>query len=278
MNAPEKIIELGGNVALPGLDAATYHAAEALSGSGAKQILKSPAHFRLSRDKPKAPTDNMQFGTVVHTGVLEPDTFDDRVVVAPDVNKRTKDGRAEFAAFEIANAGRIVLSREDYDRALACVYAVRSHPTAQALIAGGTTELSLFWTDRQYGVPCKSRYDVWNHGGCTDLKTCIDASPDGFSRAIGTFGYHTSAAFYLSGGEHVFNATPEFFAFVCVESEPPHAVACYALDRPSILAGINLCDEALRRYKRARELGVWEGYASTVEPINAPKWALRNFY
>jgi hypothetical protein len=220
----------------------------------------------------------MLFGTAVHIGVLEPATFAERVVCAPDVNKRTKEGKAEWSSFCIENAGRIVLSRDDFERCQATVDAVSSHPTASDLLRGGKVELSLFWRDRQYDVPCKSRWDCFNHGGIVDLKTCVDASPDGFARAIGAFSYHLQSAFYFSAAEHVLNATPEFFVFVAVESNPPHAVACYELDRASILAGMNLCDEALRRYKRALELGRWEGYPATVETINAPRWALRDIY
>lgn len=278
MNAPQSAVALARPEFAVGLfrdlPAEAYHACEALSASGAKKLLQSPAHYKLWRDEPSAPTPQMQFGTAVHAGVLEPDTFAAAVVAAPEINKRTKAGAEEWAAFVAANAGRIALSAEDYARCLRCVAAVRAHPAATALLTGAEVELSLFWRDAKLGVPCKARYDARNHGGIVDLKTTQDASPEGFARQIASLRYHLQAAHYFSGAEHVCNETPRFFAFIAVESEPPHAVACYALPGAAILAGAHLAGIAAERYARALAAGAWPGYAETIETIHLPRWAM----
>jgi len=258
-----------------GQPAAEYHAREAMSASGAKKMLRSPQHYRLMRDTPSEPTAPMQFGTVVHAGVLEPDTFGEVVAIAPEVNKRSKDGKAEWEAFGAANAGRIILSAEDHRRALACIAAVRAHPAASKLLDGGEREISLYWQDGRYNVPCKARYDAFNQGGVVDLKTTQDASPEAFGRSCATFLYHAQAAMYLSAGEHALNATPRFFAFICVESEPPHAVACYVLPSAAILAGGVLINIALERYAAALAAAEWPGYPQTIDTLPFPKWALK---
>lgn len=258
-----------------GLPAADYHRREAMSASGAKKMLRSPQHYKLMRDTPSVPTAAMEFGTVVHAGVLEPGTFGEVVAIAPEVDKRTKDGKAEWGAFAAANAGRIILSADDHSRALACVAAVRAHPAASKLLDGGEREMSLFWNDGRYKVPCKARYDAFNHGGVIDLKTTQDASPEAFGRSCATFLYHAQAAMYLSAGEHALNATPRFFAFICVESEPPHGVACYILPSAAIQAGAVLINIALERYAAALASGQWPGYSETIDALPFPKWALR---
>lgn len=257
------------------MPAADYHAVEALSSSGVRKLLQSPMHYRLFRDNPNPPTPQMQFGTAVHCGVLEPDTFADRVARAPRVDKRTYAGKAEWSAFQADNAGRLILSADDFGRALCCIDAVRAHPAARKLLDGAEVEKSLFWIDGGYRVPCKARFDAWQGGIVVDLKTTTDASPDEFGRTIANFHYHAQAAMYCSGAEHVLDRSPDAFVFVVVESEPPHAVACYQLPNAAILAGMHLVNRAQARYAEVLASGKWSGYAETIEVIELPRYAMR---
>lgn len=252
-----------------------YRQVEALSQSGAKKILQSCQHYRFDREHPSAGTPNMQFGTSVHVGVMEPNRFDDAVVCLPEIDRRSKAGKLGYAEFLALNPGRILLSADDFDRSRRCVDAVLAHPAARKLLDGSMVEHSLFWLDKQYGVKAKARLDIRSHGGITDLKTCIDASPEGFSRSIANFGYHLQASYYISGAEHALGASPEFYCLIAVESEQPHAVAVYQLDTPSILAGAHLANIALARYAEALAAGKWPGYSDLVQTINVPRWALR---
>lgn len=270
MNAP---LPLAGFV--PGLAFDAYRAVEAMSASGAKKMLRSPMHYKLDRSAPAEPTAAMQFGSAVHLGILEPARWSTDVLIAPDVDKRTKAGKEEWAAFKASAAGKVALSMSDYVRAEYCLNAVLDHPAARALLNGAEVEGSLFWRDRQYDVPCKARFDARNHGGLIDVKTCQDASAEGFARQAASLLYHVQGAHYTSGSEHVFNASPEFFAFICVESEPPHAVACYVLPGEAIRAGMHLMSIALERYRDALLNDHYPGYPQTIERLPFPKWALR---
>lgn len=260
---------------VPDMPAADYHAIEAMSSSGARSILRSPQHFRLWRTERREPTPAMQFGTAVHAGVLEPETFDRVVVESPRFDARTNAGKAGRAEFAAANAGRVILSPDDFARARRCIDAIRAHPAARALLDGGEVETSLFWHDARFRVPCKARLDARNHGGIVDLKTTTDASPDEFARSIASWGYHRQAAHYFSGCEHLLDATPAFFAFIAAESEPPFGVACYSLPGAAILAGAHSMSRALERYAAALAAGEWPGYPDTIDTIALPKWAMR---
>jgi hypothetical protein len=260
------------------LDATEYHAVESMSASGAKKILRSPQHYRLWRDQPSEPTDAMQFGTAVHCGVLEPDAFEGRICIAPKVDKRTTPGKLRWAEFLAMSGGRIVLDQEDYDRARRCIDALLAHPAVSRLLDGAKTEVSVLWTDAQYKVPCKCRYDALNYGGIVDVKTTKDASAEEFGKQAANLLYHVQSAGYWSGHEHILNTSPEFFTFVCVESEEPHAVAWFTVPPVAMMAGLRLWDEALARYKRALELGRWEGYPETSQTLELPRWALRDTY
>lgn len=257
------------------MPAEQYFAIEAMSQSGAKEMLRSPAHYRYQRDYPSEPTDSMRFGTAVHAAVLEPDRFPSLVVRAPALNLRTVAGREARDAFAAANAGRVVLAPADFDRVQRCAEAVHRHPAARRLLAGGEVETCYFWVDRRFDVPCKARIDLRNHGAVIDLKTTTDACADEYARTIASYGYHLQAAFYAMACEELEHASPQFLAHIVVETEPPHGVACYAFAGNAILAGAARMNEAMRRYAQARASGRWDGYAPTVETIHLPRWATR---
>lgn len=261
----------------PNMPGETYHAIEAMSSGGIKKMIRNAGHYRLMRTVKKPSTEAQIFGTAVHAAVLEPLRFNDLVALAPEINRRTNAGKAMWAECEALNPGKVILDPPDYSRVLACAAAVRRHPAAAYLLDGATFETSLFWNDGKWKVPCKARPDIISRGGMTDLKTIDDASADAFARTVAASAnlWHAQAAHYISGAEHVLNSSPEFFAHIAVEDEPPHFVAVYQLPTPAILAGMHIANIALERYQRALESGAWEGYPATMERLPFPRWALR---
>lgn len=256
------------------MPAAEYHSCEAMSSSGAKKINRSPAHYLLMRQQVSTPTDAMIFGTACHEGVLEPLTFNERVIVKPKYDMRKTTDKAAAVEFAEAHAGKILLTQADMDRCRWAIDAVYLHPAAVSLLDGSRREVSAFWIDQQYGCPAKARFDALNHGGIIDLKTCQDASPEAFARQAASLQYHVQAAAYNSGHEHTLNASMEFFAFIVVESEPPHAVAAYELPGNAVQAGARLWNEALTRYAHALKHGIWAGYPDFIQRLDFPRWAL----
>ena len=272
------------------LPAQDYFAAEGLSFHGALKLLKTPAHYRFDVEHPKESTPDQIFGQVVHCGVLEPDRFSADVIAAPtDAPKRptsvqinakkpspeTLAAIAFWRDFNAAAEGKIVLPAAEYDRAIRCIQAVRAHPGAARLLAGATTEVSLFWRDAEFGIPCKARIDAMSCGGNIDLKTTNDAGPEGFGIMVARNSWNAQGAHYASGAEHVLNESPRFHALIAVEDEEPHAVAVYVLDVPSLLAGQHLMRIAAERYREARQSGKWKAYPDLIQTLHLPKWALR---
>lgn len=68
----------------------------ALSAGGIKSILKTPAHFKAAQTG-NSPTPAMIFGSAAHSYILTPQLGE--VVQAPDINRRTKAGKEEWAEF-----------------------------------------------------------------------------------------------------------------------------------------------------------------------------------
>lgn len=274
-----------------GLDEGVYRRLNRISYSGAKVLLRSAAHYLVDRQTPKAPTDEQRLGTAFHAELLEPGRLDSMVIEVPDsAPKRptsvqlnaAKPSPATVSAIEWwrdfdATAGaRLQIEPADAGRLKAMLAAVRDHAGAMRLLATGHPEVSLLWHDGRYEVPCKARMD-WHRpdGVIVDVKTTVDASPEGFARQCASLSYHMQVAAYFSGCEHVLNETPAAWAWIAVEKEPPFGVATYTAQPDAVLAGMRLWDTALGRYRDAIDSGTWPCYPQTIEPLPFPQWALR---
>lgn len=256
-----------------GMPAQDYHAIDALSASGAKHLLRSPAHYLAQKEKPMEPTPSMRLGTAVHTMILEPEKADIEIARAPKVDRRTKVGKETIELFERENAGKLILDADAYDKAAAIADAVYNHPEARALMSDGQAEVSMLWKAYN-GIPCKARFDYYKGDGIIDIKTTQDASPDGFARNIAAFKYHMQAAHYLQGYREVTGWDADHFTFIAVESEPPYAVAIYRLDDASLMSGRMLMERAAQAFRKANTPEEWKGYLRDVQTISVPSWAL----
>lgn len=256
-----------------GMPATEYHAIEALSASGAKLLLRSPAHYLAARNAPKEPSAAMRLGTIVHGLILEPDTFRDQFAVMPKFDKRTTIGKRAAEEFEQDNAGKMVIDEYTHERATAIATSVLQHPIVAQQMRDGNAEVSMLWD--QYGLPCKARYDYMTPNAIFDVKTCTDASPEGFAKQIANFQYHLQAAHYASGFREVVGWDLERFVFIAVETEAPYAVGVYTLDARSLQSGRLLMERAAEAYKKALEHGTDTPavYSPDVVEISLPSWA-----
>ena len=262
------------------MDKSSYHSGtDRLTSSGAKEILKSPAHYML-RYGPKAkrpqPTAAMRFGTAVHMLILEgEEKFKRHVACRPDgLNLRTKAGKAEMEAFlQATNIDPgMVFSQFDYDDMFWMRDAVMKHPVCAEILSDGTPEHYFEWQHGPTGAPCKAIAD-WVGGGCMiDLKTCQDASPEGFAKAVYNFKYHLSAQFYLMGDAALNHGQTKQWYWIAVEKHT-HQVAVYHPDVKMDEIGYRLCEEAINRYAECKMNNDWPSYPKVAKELISPSWA-----
>ena len=93
-----------------------YRAKDGVSSTDLKRIAKSPAHFRYWKDNPQEDTPALLFGRAVHKYALEKDDFFSEFAVAPNVDRRTKAGKEEFALFEAECVGKDVITADDFEK------------------------------------------------------------------------------------------------------------------------------------------------------------------
>lgn len=261
------------------------------NASGLKLMLRSPAHFHEWVQNPDADKGSaaLDFGRAFHMATLEPDVFDSTYCVLPDdapqrptaamlnaakPSPSSLERQAWWAKWEADNAGRVILSASDYDRARRMADSVRAHPVARGLLVGGDREVTMRWVDEETGIACKARPDLRAEGEFVmDLKTCRDASHEGFARAVAGYHYDLQQAHYLEA-ERVLAKPVRWFVFLACESEAPYVCQPYLLDANAEQRGQALRHRAITRQALCLRENRWPGYSDQLAQLTLPTWAM----
>lgn len=245
-----------------------YHAREEISKSDLDLFAKSPYHLKHKAQFVLEPSANLLLGSAFHKLSLEPQDFNKEFAIAPNCDRRTKQGREDYEDF-IANLGdKTVLSPEIYATAQSMAEALKAHEIYPALFKNGLAEMSYF--SQIEGVKVKCRPDFLNEdlGLVIDLKSTTDASESGFAKTMANFNYHIQAAFYLDILQSLgINATR--FIFVAVEKSAPYLIGFYELDAQSLELGRSEYLKLLQKYKFYQERGFYPSYESIDELTGA---------
>lgn len=261
---------------IPGIKNDDYHASVGVSKSQLDRLAKSPAHYMASLTTPRKETAAMRMGTLAHTLILEPERA--RLAVAPNCDKRTKAGKAEWEAFCAENEDAEVVTADELETLQGMRDAVMGHAAAGKLLSAGIAEASAYWKDPATQELCRCRPDFFRPDRIVvDLKTTEDASPEAFARAIWNYRYHVQCAFYSDGIEHSTGEPVRGFVFVVVEKSAPYAVAVYQLDAQAVAIGREQYQENLFTLAECRRSGKWGSYSDRIETISLPGWATRGY-
>lgn len=260
---------------------ADYHAdTTVVSNTGKEDFRRSQTDYYrryVSREvQPPLPTPALRIGIAAHEFVLEPDVAIDKYVCAPKCDKRTTAGKAAYAAFLESSEGKTVLELDEYDLVRAIQTACRQNKLVRNLLdRPGEVEHSYKWQDSATGLWLKSRPDktfseAFNGRDVIfDLKTCEDASPEGFQYACRTHGYHRTAAFRIDG-HFVRTGNQAHYLFAAV-SKRNLEVGLYDLQPEEIELGRKQNRSILRRMARCYETGIWEpDWSTRVNSLRYP--------
>ena len=257
-----------------------YKAANGANQSVLKKLSHSPAHLRYYLDHPEPPSRDLIMGRVFDVAIFEPDKLETCCHVIP-THYDGKDGRkpwhggATFCKEWIAaHQDKEQLSSADFTAVLLMRDSVTRHPAACAALTQGGGGYSLYCEDSETGLQLKARPDWMSGEVIIDLKSCQDASEEGFASTIAKFGYDIQAAFYLDLAGKL-KLGKERFWFICCEKEPPYAVAVHELGPRSIETGRSKYRRYLQTYMECVSTGVWPGYSPNVNRIEIREWAIR---
>ena len=250
---------------------AAYHATDAISSSDVKAVAtKSVAHWKARSPYTSSPAFDV--GTVVHDMVLEGGKNSLRGPIDRRGNA-WKDAYAEAEAI-----GRTLLTCGDYDLARSMADSILFHPAGRRMESDTKNEMSIFVNEPTTGLAIKARPDAYHveDGICYDIKTCQDASPDGFARDAWSYRYAIQAAFYTEV-LRLEGLRPRKFVFVCVEKFPPFATAIHILDTAYMAWGRNEMISALEKIRAADQTGVVSTGYPEINTLSLPRWAENDF-
>jgi exodeoxyribonuclease VIII len=265
-----------------------YHANPAISHSKLECFRRRPALFfkkYVAKSLPQSEESNaFRLGSAVHCAILEESTFADRYAVKPDCDRRTKEGKAQFAEWSAHHLGKTFISAEELVQVIAMREAVAAHPIACDLLKTGTPETTWRVPLAHALGALQCRTDWWNPDGCEttagapyvlDIKTVESLDSDAFrnfERAAFSYGYHRQAGFYLPLINEIHSKPVAQMYYVAVEKVEPFGCAVYRLSDDAIARGQDENIEDLIRLKRCYETGVWPNIEPVVHELGLPKW------
>ena len=247
-----------------------YDCLEALNYSGSKELLKSPAHYRLYVTAEREQTKALRLGSYVHALVLEPVKARLAFAIAPICDRRTKDGKAIYEAFTSAlEPGTTVLSADEAEEANKIAAAAKGCIERHGFKFKHT---ALMFLASYMDCPIKAAIDAVGEsdGYLYDLKTCEDASPAGFLKAVRAYRYNLQANFYKAAYQAGFKEHVQGFRFICVEKETLQT-AVYELGPDLMAYGYTDFVKALETYKACMASGEWPGYAQDIQTLDLNK-------
>lgn len=180
-----------------------YIADPAMSKSKLDMIERDIHSLEWAENAPTArKSEALIFGTAMHAKLLEPMLFDAEYVIAPEFNRRTKQGKADEEQWLSENKGKTVITHDDAKKIDLMFESVMAHPLARKLIESeGPVENSVFWSDPHTGIECKARPDKILENNLLDVKTTPELSK--FKYSVEDYRYHVQEAFYLDGVKNI---------------------------------------------------------------------------
>lgn len=248
-----------------------YHSSFAFSRSSILNFLRSPFHFREFLSHKKSQSAQMGLGNMLHTLVLEPDTFDERYAVRPNISKATKIGKLAYNQFVGTLMGREEVKEEDVKTARVMASSILNDKYASQLLTDFTPEESIYFT-HETGIQCKVRPDAWKReeGIILDLKTTKSATLKSFQSSAIDLGYFLQAA--MTYKACLFHKLPwQNFVILAVENTFPYATAIYLMDEEAIEFGVEQFDLAMNNLLPCLLENKAPSYP--VRTLSVPRWA-----
>lgn len=261
---------------ITGISNEDYHAGPGLSRSTVwTAYTKTPAHTRLIEPS-EQDSNALAKGSALDIALLDPLAFETKVMRGPADRRGNKWIEAQAEAH---NTGRILLTESGYKEVEMMREIAIHHPTIGPIVTrdDGVRGASGYAVHQDTGLLRKARPDLWipTAGLMIDLKTSRDASPRGFSKSIGEYGYHVQEEWYREVWQEAGGGEVEAFLFFVVESADPYQIAVYEIDEPARDKARGVIRQMLPIMQACAATGFYPGYPSGVQSIGLPAWMMR---
>lgn len=213
------------NEKILGLSNDEYRAREGVSNSDLILMGRSASDYIWSKDAPRdnSNTGAVDYGTALHAAILEPETFNDSVIVWTNTKTRETKAFIEFAAEQPDD--KVILLESEYDKLRFTVDGLNYHPAInRALAAKSDNEASIFVYDNARNIMRKIRPDKDSipYGGIMlDIKgvPLIDDLRDTarWKNPLFTHNYAHNAAYYMDTGSIFYGEQINEYHFLAIQ-------------------------------------------------------------
>jgi len=267
-----------------------YIELEGINQSALQNLYRGTKYFDYKINN-NIPTKEMIFGTQVDEYVLTPKFFKEKYfILAEKIDKRTKEGKKKSEELEetLKNECKTLITQDELDILKNVHASLMSHKWSAKFLRKFQPQICYDFSvedeKENWCIDCKCRIDglieTKKEPIIFDLKTTSDATFDGFTKKIFTYGYHIQAAFYLDGyykntGKHA------KYYIIAIENKEPFQVAVYELSEDNGLINIGRTEylNLIRKYrdmvfnKEQNDLN-----NNKILKIEVPKWYSNKIY
>ncbi|MGZ2448274.1 hypothetical protein ACVIRO_001028 [Rhizobium ruizarguesonis] len=261
-----------------GIPNEAYHAGPGISKSGLWTIYeKTPAHYKFPPVKEETTQTKAikDFGTAAHLAILEPESFERKVVRGPKDRRGNKWTDLEEAC---ALDGRLLLVEQAYDDVLAIRDGVHADSWINAILTSGDgmNEATGYAIDPVTGELVRVRPDRYRRDLriIIDVKSTESARPEDFARSVTNYGYHSQEAFYSDTWQSL-GMPVDGFIFIAWEKKSPFAKAVYELPPAIVEEGRAIMRQSLDKYAECKKANHWPAYGDGVQELSFKRWAYK---
>ena len=266
----------------PNTPEAEYRLWPAANYSTLKEFQYTPLHVYQALTDPAAPTPAMDFGTAIHTAILQPESFEQQYVRGAAGNLTRKGPKEENNQIKANNPDKELIRDADWPTIASIRGAVWRHPRAREVLSGrGFNELAYLWRDPATDLDCKARVDrlgMSREGWpcVVDLKSFGEKGGRLTQHAIESViwdrQYHVQAAHYLNGLNAI-EPCQRRYILLLIEKKPPYGVRLVEIDFAALEFGRRQLSRWLALYKQCQDSGEWPGWSDDFDPMGVPAYA-----
>lgn len=254
---------------------------DALSYSGAKEMLRSAAHYRAYKDKERKPsTDEMIFGSAMHWFVFQPEKFERMVFEDNGKNHNSNDWKAWRDSLP---EGAIILPKGDgtpkkpgYEKAKKMRGALEKKKSVMEWLGreGAAERMGLF-QDQVYNFWWKIRPDFLTSGVVVEYKTDQSAAISAYVSKLARLEYHLQGGLYALGTSIITGYHHKHFKWIVQEKEEPFESRVFSasplmLDEARVTLG-----RIAEKYQRCLDTNEWPGYPDEDYELDLPGWKVK---
>lgn len=297
-----KSLSVNGRVVADRMDKYLAHAGE--SSSLLKEALKSPRHYYIARHTELKPrnTHHFDFGTFVHSAVLEPAKFA-KVKILPDVNLSTTEGCRTLIRYywellgmqgdvdildykigalretiaelsDQASAAGYTFVKADDNQIINIIricYMTYGDSILPKLMRYVQPETSMYGVDAATGLRVKIRPDGLlleeNFGinAILSIKTTSAPSVEAFYRDCAKFRYELSEGMYLKVASEITGRRFTATLMLMIQNVAPFQMALIFWDAEDLQIGKYKYAQAMDIVKHCRDAKRWDGFDALAE-------------